>query len=310
MSGSALRLEGVTKRFGSNRALAGLSFAIPRGAIAGLIGPNGAGKTTCFGVVGGLLQPDGGVVDVLGRGRFDPQRDAGHLGLLPQDCELPPHTRVRTYLRYLARLQGCTRGQAELQTDRVLDEVALTERRDSRMAELSHGMRRRVSVAQALLGSPELILLDEPTSGLDPRLVAQMRELLRRQRERGASLLVSSHMLAELEAVCDHVVFMEAGRAIESGPIAEVTGRARVVFFALARPPALEALRERIPQLDARYEGRTLRVTLPPEGAPDAHNAGILRLLLELDAGVLEVRSGESLEQAYLQSGGQRAGAD
>lgn len=300
MSAPALELEGVRKRYGSTRALDGLSFQVQRGSITGLIGPNGAGKTTCFGVVGGLLSPDEGRVDVLGMGAFDPLKAAGRLGLLPQDCELPPHTRVQTYLRYLARLQGASTRDAALQTDRVLDQVALQDRRDSRISELSHGMRRRVAVGQALLASPELILLDEPTSGLDPRLVAQMRDLLVAQRARGASLLVSSHMLAELEAVCDHVVFMEAGRATRSGPLAEVTGRARIVHFVLAHPPELAALRDKLPELQARYEGNTLRVSLPTESSPAELNDRILAALLALDAGVLEVRPGESLETVYL----------
>jgi ABC-type multidrug transport system ATPase subunit len=106
MNRHALELAGVSKRFGDNRALDGLSFVMPRGSITGLIGPNGAGKTTCFGVISGLLAPDAGRIDVLGEGAFDPLRGAGRLGLLPQDCELPPRTRVQTYLRYLARLQG------------------------------------------------------------------------------------------------------------------------------------------------------------------------------------------------------------
>ena len=298
---TALELEAVHKRYGATRALQGLSFRIPRGAISGLVGPNGAGKTTCFGVVGGLLKPDAGRVDVLGQGVFEPARARGLLGLLPQDCELPAHTRVETFLRYLARLQGASAGEASRQADRVLDEVALGERRRSRMGELSHGMRRRVAVAQALLGTPKLVLLDEPTSGLDPRLVSQMRELLKRERARGATLLVSSHMLGELEAVCDHVVFMEGGRATRHGSLAEVTGRSRVSYFVLERAPALDALKPRLPDLSLHYEQpNTLRVDAAQ--SPGTLNDRVLNVLLELHAGVLEVRSGESLERAYLEA--------
>ncbi|MDH5675688.1 MAG: ABC transporter ATP-binding protein [Myxococcales bacterium] len=300
MSALALRLEGVEKRFGAVRALDGLGFSLPRGSITGLIGPNGAGKTTCFGVIAGLLTPDAGRVEVFGGGPFEPQESSGRLGLLPQDCELPPHTHVETYLRYLARLQGASVRQAAKLTDEVLDEVALGDRRSSRMAELSHGMRRRVAVAQALLGQPELILLDEPTSGLDPQLVAQMRELLQRHRARGASLLVSSHVLVELEAVCDHVVFMQRGRVTRSGSLAEVTGRQRIVYFRLARRPSLEALRAHLPELEARYEGELLRVSLPADAEPSVHNDRVIAALLAESAGVLELRPGESLERAYL----------
>lgn len=300
----ALELVGVCKSYGERMALDGLAFTVPRGSITGLIGPNGAGKTTCFGVVGGLVLPDEGKVDVLGRGPYVARRDAGRLGLLPQDSELPGHTRVQHFLTYLARLQGCTRAEAAREVDRVLELVALGERRGSRLRELSHGMRRRVAVAQALLGTPELVLLDEPVSGLDPALVAQMREVLRAQRDRhGTSLLVSSHQLAELEAVCDHVVFVEAGRAVQSGSLSEVTGRARLVRYSLERPPPLETLRDRLPGYELRYEGAVLHASPPPGPGAAEVNARLLPVLLELDAGVLEVHRGGTLEAAYLERG-------
>jgi ABC-type multidrug transport system ATPase subunit len=220
---------------------------------------------------------------------------------LPQDSELPGHTRADHFLTYLARLQGCTRAEAAREVDRVLELVALTDRRRSRVRELSHGMRRRLAVAQALLGSPQLVLLDEPVSGLDPVLVAQMREVLRAQRDRhGSSLLVSSHQLAELEAVCDHVVFVEAGRAVKAGSLSELTGRGRLLRFTLERPPALEPLQARLAGVELRYEGAVLHATPPAGTSPAEANARILPVLLELDAGVLEVARGGSLEDAYL----------
>jgi ABC-2 type transport system ATP-binding protein len=297
----ALELIGVRKSYGERVALDGLAFTVPRGSITGLIGPNGAGKTTCFGVVGGLVLPDEGKIDVLGRGPFLARRDAGLLGLLPQDSELPGHTRVEHFLRYLARLQGCTRAEAAREVDRVLELVALRDRRGSRLRELSHGMRRRVAVAQALLGKPELVLLDEPVSGLDPSLVAQMRDVLRAQRDRhGTSLLVSSHQLAELEAVCDHVVFVEAGRTVQSGSLAEVTGRSRLLRYSLERAPELATLQARLPDLELRYDGAVLHATPPNGQAAGQVNARVLPVLLELDAGVLEVLRGGTLEAAYL----------
>ena len=161
---AALVVDAVCKRYGARVALDRLSFEVPAGGITGLVGANGAGKTTCFGVVAGLLKPDAGHVDVLGRGAFQAQRHAGLLGLLPQDAELAPHARVVDLLVYFARLQGSSRGLAAREAARVLELLSLADRARSRVRELSHGMRRRVAVAQALLGKPQLVLLDEPTS--------------------------------------------------------------------------------------------------------------------------------------------------
>lgn len=300
MSDDALVLEGVRKTYGRRVALDGLSFEAPRGAITGLVGRNGAGKTTCFSIVGGLLQSDAGRVDVLGKGPFDVTAHKGLLGLLPQDSELPGHARVHGVLSYLARLQGLERGRARREVDRVLDALALSDRAHSRVRELSHGMRRRVAVAQALLGDPQLVLLDEPTSGLDPQLVASVREVLRAQRERGTSLIVSSHVLSDLEAICDHVVFIEAGRCTRRGALAELTGRKRLVRFTLGRAPELGALEAKLPDLELRYAGAVLQVEAKPGGDVAALNRRVLQALLELGADVLEIRLGHSLEQAYL----------
>jgi len=297
---AALALDGVRKAYGARDALDGLSFEAPRGAITGLIGPNGAGKTTCFGVAAGLLKADAGRIDVLGRGAFDPAARAGALGMLPQDAELPPHARVDGLLAYFARLQGFTRAEARREAARALELMSLSDRARSRVRELSHGMRRRVAVAQALLGEPELLLLDEPTSGLDPHLVVEVREVLRAQRERGASLIVSSHVLSDLEAICDHVVFIEAGRAIKSGPLAAVTGRGQRVRFTLAAPIELALLQARLPDLVLRAQAAWVELEAPAAGDLAALNRRVLQALLDLNAGVLEMRLGQSLEQAYL----------
>ena len=240
MSRFALRLKGVIKRYGKTRALDGLTLDVPSGALMGLVGPNGAGKTTTFGVVSGAVRADAGQVDVLGQGAFDPVRHAGRLTVLPQDCALNPSSSARQILSFHARLQGLTLQAATREADRVLDLVHLADRSGARVGQLSHGMKRRLAVAQALLGDPELVLLDEPTGGLDPHLVVAMREILSAQRGL-RTVVVSSHILADLEATCDHVAFMEDGRCTRSGPVAEVTRRGALVRVQLAEPMALAA---------------------------------------------------------------------
>ncbi|MEC7519169.1 MAG: ABC transporter ATP-binding protein [Myxococcota bacterium] len=305
MSRFALRLKGVEKRYGKTRALDGLTLDVPRGALMGLVGPNGAGKTTTFGVVSGAVRPDAGHVDVLGEGPFDPARHAGRMTVLPQDCALNPSSSARQILAFQARLQGLTAKAAAREADRVLELVRLSDRAGSRVSQLSHGMKRRLAVAQALLGDPELVLLDEPTGGLDPHLVVAMREILGAQRGQ-RTVVVSSHILADLEATCDHVAFMEDGRCQKSGPVEEVTRRGALVRIQLAEPMRLEQLAAILDGRDPELEGDVLRYHLSPGEDPAEVQRALLPALIEAGAGVLEVRLGESLEAAYMSSRSRR----
>lgn len=296
----ALRLRGVRKAYGKVQALDDLDLDVSRGAAVGLIGPNGAGKTTTFGVVGGLVRPDAGEIDILGGGPFDPGAHRGRVMLLPQDSELNPHTPVRTLLVNLARLQGMTRGAAGVAADGVLDEVELRDRGGDRVGQLSHGMRRRVAVAQALLGSPEIVLLDEPTSGLDPALVVRMRDVVRRRRG-AVTLVISSHVLSELEAVCDHVVFLEAGRCVREGPMDEVTGRTRRIRVVLGAPPDRAALEEVLAGLAPRVEGASVHLLVPPGETVASLNRRALPGLIAAGMDVLEVTLGDGLEAVWME---------
>ena len=306
MSASALRLRGVVKRYGRTVALDHLDFTVPRGVVCGLVGPNGAGKTTTFGIVGGLVRADEGELDVLGAGPFQPAVHAGRVTLLPQDCQLNPHTPIATLLTWYGRLQGLGRDAARRQADALLDELALADRRNQRVNQLSHGMRRRVAVAQALIGQPELVLLDEPTSGLDPDLVVRMRDVLRRRRG-SMTLVVSSHVLNELEQVCDHVVFLDNGRCTRAGPLEQVTGRGSTMVVELGvrlDPGALARLAAALPSHQVSGEGSSRLVVEDPSGrGAAALNAHVLPVLLAQALPIIEVRAGSSLEAAWLAQG-------
>ncbi len=297
----ALQTRGLRRRYGSTVALDGLDLDVPSGVVCGLVGPNGAGKTTTMGVVAGLIQPDAGSVDVLGGGPFDPARHAGRVGLLPQDCALPAALPVGEVLAFYGRLQGMTATEARRAAAQLLEEVDLADRAAQRVGQLSHGMRRRVAVAQALLGDPELVLLDEPTSGLDPHLVVRMRALLRARRGR-CTLVVSSHVLAELEASCDHVIFMERGRCIAAGSMADLTGRSRQVIVELEAgfdaASLLPSLRDA--GLSARADGCRLVVGGAAGEGSAVLNARLLPLLLAAGAPIVEVQAGRSLEATWM----------
>jgi ABC-type multidrug transport system ATPase subunit len=282
---TAVRCVGLRKRFGRATALDGLDLEVPAGSICGLVGPNGAGKTTTMSILAGFLHPDAGEVDLIGRGPFAPHTHRGRVGILPQDAELPPASTPRQLLSVWARLQGLDRADARRAVDEALAAVLLTERADARIGTLSHGMRRRVTVASALLGSPELVLLDEPSSGLDPTQARHLREFIAALRGK-ATVLVSSHNLAELEAICDHVVFIDRGRCVRAGPMVEVTGRDREVTVRLAPPfpPGRDEL---------------VRLVVEPGQDPAEGTTQLLRTLLDEGAKVVEVRRGESLERRY-----------
>ena len=301
-TGAALVLRGVSKRYGSTIALDGLDLEVPKGSVMGLVGPNGAGKTTAFGIVSGAVRADAGTVSVLGEGPFDPAKHAGRLSVLPQDCELTPFSTAEQLLVFFARLAGMTRAQARKDAARVLELVRLTDRAGFRVKQLSHGMKRRLAVAQALLGEPELVLLDEPTGGLDPHLVVEMREILRAQRGK-RTLLVSSHILADLETTCDHVAFIEAGKCVKSGPVEEVTRRGAIVRVRLGEPIVeLARVQHLLDTRAPRIEGVELVYTLSPGEDPASVQSELLPLLIENGARVLEVRLGDSLEDAYMET--------
>ncbi|MEM1031441.1 MAG: ABC transporter ATP-binding protein [Myxococcota bacterium] len=297
---AAVTITGLRKTYGRTVALDGLEVTIPRGVICGFIGPNGAGKTTTFGCAGGLIRPDAGAVDILGYGPVAPGQAPHLLSMLPQDCELTPHVPVERYLTHLARLQGMTKREAQKTAARRLEEVALDDRAGATVKELSHGMKRRVAVAQALLGDPQVVLLDEPTSGLDPQLVIRMRELFASHRG-DRTLVISSHNLLELEAVCDHVVFIQAGRCVRSGTIDDVTQRGLVMRYWVERPFDLTALAAAQDALTFQGDAGVLTVTAPQGWTAAKINATVVPHLLEVDAGLVEIRHGQTLEDVYME---------
>ncbi len=307
----ALSLDGVVKRYGTFRktlALDGASFTVPRGSVCGLIGPNGAGKTTVFASICGQLRLDAGRIEILGGGPFDVERLKGRVGLLPQDAELGLSHTPTELLVHLARLQGLGLADAREASARGLAQVDLSDRAERRIATLSHGMRRRLAIATALLGEPELVLLDEPMSGLDPAQVRSLRELVVSQRGR-RTLVISSHNLAELEQVCDHVVLIDRGRCTLAGPIAEVTGRAMVLTWTLG-PGELDvdALAGALPGHEVRREDGALTVVCPPDTDLDDTARVVARHCVEADVAIREVRRGLSLERSYLERTARRDG--
>ena len=305
-SSPVLRFADVRKRFGARQALGGLSLEVPRGAFFGLIGPNGAGKTTAFSLACGFLRPDAGEVEILGGLGFHPMRLKGRLTAMPQDAALGRETRCLEHLVFFGRLQGLEASTVRRQAEQVLDDVGLGDRKRAKVKTLSHGMLRRLAVAQALLGDPELVLLDEPTSGLDPRHAHELRELLRRAHGAGRTLVVSSHNLPELESLCDHVAFIDRGVVVTAGRTDTVTGRGQEIEIDLGDGPApIDALRRALPEETISWaeDQRLVRVIFRPAAHRQAEEVigAALRALLAEGARIAGVRRGTSLERKFLQ---------
>jgi ABC-type multidrug transport system ATPase subunit len=303
VNASALALGQVHKRFGAVHALRGVDLRVPRGSIFALIGPNGAGKTTLFSVVCGFLRADQGSVDVLG-GAPDPIRLKGRLGALPQDALLGRELTVREHLTFLARLQGMSHGTAVKDAERVLKIVDLSDLAGRRAGTLSHGQVKRVGIAQAFLGDPELILLDEPTAGLDPRHAHDLRQAIRAERGK-RTIVVSSHNLQELEAICDEAAFIEKGQTLETGAVATLTAQDAEIFIVLAPgPEPVDDVRARVPATSVQWDAqrRVLRVSFQPAPNRVAEDviAEVLRELLAAGARISGLGKGRSLEQRYL----------
>jgi ABC-2 type transport system ATP-binding protein len=226
MTAQAIRLTGVTKRFGTMTAVNGVTLSIPGGSVYGLIGPNGAGKTTTFSMLAGFLRPTAGSVEVLGFAPSAVDALRGRLGVLPQDAVLPATDTAGELLVHLARLQGLPHDKALEAAHVALDEVAGGAWWAQRCGSLSHGMAKRVALAQAFLGDPEVVLLDEPTAGLDPRVAWEMRQLIKAKtgaRARQRTIVISSHNLQELEEICDGAAILDRGQLVANGSMAELT---------------------------------------------------------------------------------------
>jgi ABC-2 type transport system ATP-binding protein len=231
---TAISISGLVKRFGPSRALDGLDLEVRTGEVHGFLGPNGAGKTTTIRVLLGLLRADAGRAELLGG---DPWRDAvalhRRLAYVPGDVALWPSLSGGEVIDLLGRLRG---GLDARRRDQLLELFDLDPRKKART--YSKGNRQKVALVAALASDVELLLLDEPTSGLDPLMEARFREVIADERHSGRTVLLSSHILAEAEALCDRVSIVRVGRTVESGTLAELRHLTRTSIQAeLAGPP-------------------------------------------------------------------------
>ncbi len=214
-------LEGVTKQYGRRDALRGFNLSLAPGEALGLLGPNGAGKTSAIRLLLGFSKPTQGIVRLRGLSPFDPASRLG-VGYLPERVRFPARMTIQSLLAHHATLIGLGGAEAVREVSGALEQTGLAQRATERIGTLSKGLMQRVGFAQAFLGSPDLIIFDEPTSGLDPIGVRDARDWILAARERGCSVLVSSHQLSEVERTCDSVAIVNQGQLIASGEIESI----------------------------------------------------------------------------------------
>jgi ABC-2 type transport system ATP-binding protein len=221
----ALQLVGLHKRFGETTAVDHVDLAVPPGSFFGLVGPNGAGKTTALSMAVGLLRPDGGTARVFGIDVWDDPVDAKRLiGVLPDGMALPERLTGRELLTYLGQLRGLAPATVAARTQELLGVLELTEAERTLVADYSAGMRKKITLATALLHTPRLLVLDEPFEAIDPVSAATIRVILRRFADAGGSVVISSHVMALVEQLCDHVGVIARGRLVASGTLDQVRG--------------------------------------------------------------------------------------
>ena len=221
-----IRARGLIKRFGDFTAVAGIDVDVRRGESFGFLGPNGAGKSSTMRMIGCVSPPTEGVLEILG---LDPRRDGprirAKLGVCPQLDNLDVELSVRQNLTTYARFFGIPRKVAGRRADELLDFVQLAERADSKVEPLSGGMKRRLTIARALVNEPEIVLLDEPTTGLDPQARHLVWERLFRLKQQGVTLVLTTHYMDEAEQLCDRLVVMDGGRIVAEGSPRELIER-------------------------------------------------------------------------------------
>ncbi len=301
MSQPAIVLEKLSKHFGPKRAVDEVTFEVQEGHTYGLIGPNGAGKTTTFSMMCGYLFPTDGSIRILGADPFEPGALKGKVGVLPQDAILPPSWPVGALLTYYGQLSGLA--NAEQEAKRVLEKVQLPETWNLFANQLSHGMAKRVSMAQALMGSPPVIFLDEPTAGLDPKIAASVRGIIRELKGQH-TVVVSSHNLQELEELCDASAILDKGKLISAMSMSELTGQLAEfrVQIAKGEVPLLE-VKAQSGVKDARLEpNKVLCVTFDGQAVqPEEIITRVVGLLAQRNVLFLTVWRGKKLEEKVLQ---------
>ena len=294
-SGDAIRTENLTKNYGKVIAVDSLNLVVERGEIFGFLGPNGAGKTTTMRMLLGLVAPTSGSAMMLGLSVSAALPEIlAHTGSVIENPTFYPFLSGRDNLRVVARITGTPDDRIEP----ILELVDLTGAAKRKFKTYSLGMKQRLAVGAALLSSPELLILDEPANGLDPAGIVEMRDLLRRLKDEGHTILISSHVLHEIEQVCDRIAILVTGRIRVQGRVHDLLSANSAIKVRIDRAGEAEAILDRVPWVGGvTRDGNTLSIT-----APVQRSAEVNQILAESNLYAAEIAPQEqSLEQYFLE---------
>ena len=288
-------IDGLTKRYDSDvLAVDDLNLSVESGSVFGLLGPNGAGKTTTMRMLVGLIHPTSGQVRIFGDVAKPGAPVLRRVGVLVEGPGFVPHLSGRQNLELFWKAGRASMADAHL--DDALDIAGLGDAVDRKYKTYSHGMRQRLGLAQALLGSPDLLVLDEPTDGLDPQQMRQTREVLRRVAGGGTTVLVSSHLLSEVEQVCDHVAVMDKGRLVTTGAVSDLLSATTAVYLEVDDVPAARRVLDAIERVgQVAPEGSGLSVELD-----GIERREVVAALVGAGVGVETITARHHLEDAFI----------
>ncbi|MDL2241717.1 ABC transporter ATP-binding protein [Bacteroidales bacterium OttesenSCG-928-L03] len=260
---NVLSVNNLTKYYGSIRALNNVSFSVPEGSIFGILGPNGSGKTTLLGIITDVLLPTSGQFTLFD----DPQTPKNELrkktGTLLETPNFYHYLTAEQNLRITAEIKGVSLTEI----DPVLKRVGLYERRASKFSTYSLGMKQRLAIGAALLGNPSVLILDEPTNGLDPEGIAEIRDLIKQLGAEGHTIIMASHLLDEVEKVCNHVAILKTGDLLTAGSTDEVLSNEDIVELSADDTDALEsAIRNYYPDKKIKRDGDLISIYFPSNG--------------------------------------------
>ena len=304
-SSGVITVEGLVKRYGRSPALDGVSFSVPAGSIYGFLGPNGAGKTTALRILATLLMPTEGKASVAGEDIVrHPARARKNIGYMPDFFGVYDDLTVREYLEFYAQAHGVPRDQWRKIIADLLELVDLGHKRDDFVETLSRGMKQRLGMARCLVHDPDVLLLDEPASGLDPRARVEMREVLKEISRMGKAVLISSHILPELEDLSTEVGIIHRGRMVASGPVESILaqlGASRVLevrtLGRAAETGDIMGGQPGVRDVEILHERSMVRTSFAGD---DAGQAAVLEALVEAGIPVVSFNSLQGLEELFM----------
>ncbi len=297
----AIKIDGVSKRYGDLQALNNISFSIKQGEFFGLLGPNGAGKSTLISALAGLLKVDNGSLTVMGYDVVSDYRAARQaLGVVPQEIVMDPFFSVRETLEFQSGYYGVKNNSPWI--DELLDQLGLAEKADSNMRQLSGGMKRRVLIAQALVHKPQVLVLDEPTAGVDVELRQSMWRFVRRLHREGHTIVLTTHYLEEAEELCDRIAIINQGEMIALETKQDLLARGLGSKLLVRAKSSITVVPEQFRSQVVRQEGSELEITI------NRDTDSVMEILDQLRAGGVDVDFvsvlNDSLEDVFVRMTG------